>query len=454
MNFSTLFHFLGDIKTTGFRFAIYCSLIIGGSRAFAASEPVLTIQNAVKRAIENNPSVRDTREKIQEGKALKGLAISNVLPSINGVGSYTRKKDASNGSNSLFQGQSYNSYSYAIQGTQPLFAWGILPAIEAADQEIAVRKSNIAISARDLTVSVIQSFYQVILNQRSMDTLKRERGVYEQILQTSRYRFKIGRGESLDVLQIETEIAALDPKIVTAGNGVKTSAAQLANLLGDFETKSVTVEGILEAPPILDIDNRVKTLTSSIPEFERQRASIEEMANSKSISASKYWPQLNAVGSWGKTGYKLNSLVDDYATIWSAGVQLTVPIFTGLGSIHDAHVYESRVAQLQIEDVQLRQNVSTDQITAKENLDTAWSVIHFSEITLDLAKKTVADARQKYKTATIDYIRLLTAEQSLLDAEVSFDQAKFNYISALTTYFQKSGYPLETLVQILSEQHA
>jgi len=410
----------------------------------------LTIQNAVDRSLRANPSVIEAREKVHEGKSLHSAGLSKLFPSIGATVRAQRRKDSVLTGLAAFNGESYNQYETSLQLIQPIYTGGDLWAgLSAANREEEVRELDLKIAERDTIVQVITAFYTVMMNQEKLATLQNTRKVESESLDVAKRRETIGRGQHLDVLQIRTQVALFDSRIAQADADLKTSITRLMLLFGDRTTPAIDLQGNLRPKKLRQLLNRLKDQPYEIYEFSRIEAVRDEKRDTNKVALAKYWPQLNFFGNYGRISNTRADLNNDFANAWSYGLELKVPLFSGLSSVAEGNAYASSVKQIEIQESQIKDNAAYSETKAMHDLEAAESVIATSENALDLANQSVREAQRNYRLSTIDYLVFLTVQQSLLDALVSYQTAELTYITSIANYMVATGHPVNELVKVL-----
>ncbi len=421
------------------------------------SQPVwadsFTIQSAVQAALGKNPTVLAAQEKVNEMDQSITLAYSTLFPTITFNLSNNYKKDSSLTQFSLFGGEPYNTYSGGFQLSQPIFPgtlpWNGIKAPKASKQIAAIDHE---VSKRDLILNIIQAFYSILLNQRKLNSLEQIQKVDQELLKVAQKRLQIGRSQRLDVLQFKTQLALLIPKVSQAKNAITISANQLAELLHESDAKKIEITGHLEHLSLEEIQSLLKTKTTRILEIEKADEQIILVEAQETIALAPHWPQLSATGSIGRTGYSKNDLLNDYATAWAVGLQLSIPLFSGLSSFYTRNAYASQKIQLEMNRTKITDQLSLSQVQTLKDLELAHDTLNTSTQAYQLAKEALNEAQKDYKLSTIDFQRYFGSQENFLDAEISHNQAKYDYIISLGKYFIAWGYPIEDLVQTLEKQ--
>jgi outer membrane protein TolC len=438
-------------------FVLSILIIPVGTRAAApvatSQAPIalsLSIQDAVKRALDRNPTVLSNRERVEEANHAYSYAVSQFLPNLAGNASAFKQKAAVNGISVPFGGESYNQYTFQLKLVQPLYQGGaILSGLHAAEKELDIRKKDLEISERDVTAQVINSFYSVMLNQQLLNVLNYTLNEEKQTQALVEKYQKIGRTQLLDVLQIKTQVALIYPRISTAENQMKSSASQLMSLLHDNQTEAVNLTGDLVYIDPATV-NKVLSMKRERPELARSRIVIDQFDDKSTVALSTYNPSFNLQALYGKTANSQSDLLNDFSNTWSVGFQLTVPIFAGLASIHEKRVLASQEKQLEYNQQSLLDNLAYSQVQAERNLDVATAVLKSTQEASEYSTASLKEAQREFKMATSSYTQVNTSEQNFLDAQTRFIQAKYDYIDAVTKYFISAGIPISELVQLLA----
>jgi outer membrane protein len=333
-----------------------------------------------------------------------------------------------------------------------LFAYGSLSAVRQSDYDRKISLIDVEIAERDLSVKVIQTFYSVILNQKLLEVLNRQLGVLNETLKTSQSRYQTGRGQLLDLLQVKTQMAILKPKIADAQNKFISAGAQLADLMGGHQKTDIVVKGDLVTMPLPKIDSRLNLKDPHLPELERVRLLREQIHEAKDIALGKNLPTLGLIGDYGVQSYTKSDLFSNYSQLWSVGLQLTIPLFSGFSSVYEQRKISSQDYQLEFQSRNLLNDLQFKQIQARKTLESADANLASAEEASKLANDSINEARRNFRLATIDFIVYLNVQNSSLTADSQLYQIKFDNISAVANYFVASGQSISTLVDMLEEK--
>jgi len=416
--------------------------------ARSESEPILGLREAVDRALAKNPSYQATNEKIQQNEQQISVTKSALLPNLSLSAGVNEQKDANSSPMARFGGEPYNNYSSDLKLQLPLFTYGSFAAVESARKEENVSRLDREIQRRVLISNVIQAYYQVALTMRNVDTYKRQYKIEQESLAVAERRSRTGRGQVLDVLQVKTQLALLKSKIAASENEVATAAATLMNWLSEPNAKFVHVKNILEAPDLAVIDRQVPLTAFRLPELEQNRLKINQIEDQKSMKLGQHLPQLSATGSYTYKSTKLADWFADTSAGWIAGVQLTVPLFSGFSSRFEQESLNAQRRALEYERLKIENDAHLNQVTSRKKLETAAQILIDDTEALRLATASSDEARRMFRFSTIDFVNFLTVQNSYVQAEQTLNNDRYQYLVALTKYFAATGQDLSKLVDL------
>lgn len=423
---------------------------LAASDAPQALDAPLTLKGAAQTALEGNPTVRSARLRFEELEQRATSAVSAFFPTLSANLGTTFKKDPLTNPFALFGGEAYTLYGVGLQLVQPIpLDGGLFGQLKSARAGRDLAALDLQIAERDLQRQVVEAYFSVLLAQRRVASLERNLSVQNELLELTKRRQRIGRSQALDVLQIRTGLALLEPKIAQARGDVLIATTALASVLGKPDLASLALGDPFNPIPLPALQAKLKNLKEGqAPQpLEAQRAELEarQLDGNRSTALARHWPQLSAVGGWSKAAYTVGDVLAQNSTTWNAGLQLTVPIFSGLSSVFERKALSAQTDALEQSRLKTLHELSLAQVQTQKNVELSWEATASSKRALELGTESLKEAHREFKLATVDYVQTLQSEQAYLEAELSYDQSKYDYLTHLGRYLAAWGYPLETL---------
>ena len=133
----------------------------------------VTLQEAVRIALSENPTIKVAGQEIKLKKEARREAYSGLFPEANLVGSYSRaiKKQSFAMEGKVIEVGTDNTYSGGLSVSLPVFAPALYKSISLTktDVDLAVEKARS--SRLDMVNQVTKAFYQLLLAQDSYEVL-------------------------------------------------------------------------------------------------------------------------------------------------------------------------------------------------------------------------------------------------------------------------------------------
>jgi NodT family efflux transporter outer membrane factor (OMF) lipoprotein len=420
-------------------------------------DPVLT--GLEQRVAAANLDVRTATVRLAESRFQRGVVAAAALPSLNGDAKYTREQYSKNGIISLltpllgpsgasFSPGAINDYNTGFDASWELDLWGkVRRQVEAADAQV----DQAADQRRDALVSSLAELARDYMQLRGVqtqigianDNLKVDRDILE-LAQTRQQR---GVQNGLDVENAAAQVEAVRAQIPQ----LQQQQSQYINALSLLLDQS---PGALQAE--LGARTSVRTGPPRIPlgipsELARRRPDIraaEDQLHAATanigVAVGDFYPSVQLNGTVGYDALDLKNLFKSSSLQYMVGPSVTLPIFAG-GRLRST--LELREAQQQEAAISYRKAVLQawhDVVNAlvahrlEQNRRASLRLqAEHSRAALDLA-------RARYNDGVTEFLNVLDAERSLLQAEQQYATSTTNVSLDLVQLFKALGGGWET----------
>jgi len=395
----------------------------------------LTMQEAVSLALKQNPTIKESKERVASAKDQIGVTRAGLLPQASFAGNYyygtafgrtpgflsATTPSGISGFPSSFNSQASNYYIYRFTLNQLIYDFG------KTTGQVAGSKASCQQAGEDLS----NTRQQVALDTRTayygyLSALKAQKVAEENVRQNQELVrqaqgfYREGIRAKIDVAKAEANLFDAQAALIRAQNQVQVSRVGLMTVLGLKAWPYGTVEDILEAevtPQALE-DLKSQALNQR-PELLRNK--YQQKGNQAAIRVARagYFPALNSTASYGWEGAAY-PLPDS----WWLGVTLNVPLFQGLGT-----TYSLRQAKANLRAAKANAEVLSLDITREVDqryldVNAAKEMIRATKKAREAAAENLRLAMGRYKSGVGNIIEVT-------DAQVQFAQADLNYVRAL-----------------------
>jgi outer membrane protein len=355
--------------------------------------------DAVRLAIERNPTVASAATAIAQAEALLRQARAAVMPALNaGITNVTL--DAARG----FSGgitQPRNQSTFAASAVWPVLDASSWAEVARARDEVQVATLSSAESRRQIAVSAGQAYLAVIAAHRQVEVDERALGTARAHLDYAQQRLDAGAGSRLDQLRAGQEAAGDEARLENSRFALSQSQEALGVLLADPGPVDAGAEPAFDLPTtITDAD------WSSRPDFQVELASIR-LADRVVRDAWKQWLPSAAVAF--NPQYVTPSGLFSPSGTWVLTVQASQRIFDPAWGATKA------LKRIELDRAQLARTAVETQIRSEVRL--AQVAVASYERALASAQRASDQAAEVLRVATSAFQLGATTNIEVIDAE-------------------------------------
>lgn len=404
--------------------------------ADAKLEGALTLPQAIKFALANNPDIVAADWDVQVAQAQHDQAIWEMLPGLKSTGGYSRYLDPQR----LIPARSATDpalYSRDIVSgdlilTLPLFTGGRLIAqTSAADLLQQAAEHRLARSRGELAFNVSSLFFSILAQRQVVKSLEGSQQALEEHLVRVDALIVAQKAARVDRLRTEVRLADVRQRLVRENNLKAIQYRALANLLGKADSAdTLSLEGELDsgedepAPSLEDACARARTMRD---DYRAAQLAVKAQARTADAAAGGLWPSLALQANYGErwaarptSGAPTASTAEDVGRI---GLALEIPLLDE-GRV-SARVREQR-ARLAAARQRLRRfelQVQLDVETALLNVASSRERVEVTQKSVEQAEEGLRIERQKYQLGKGTTGDVLDAQAALLEAQTSYSRA-------------------------------
>ena len=406
-----------------------------------------TLQECIDYAIENNISLRQSRNTQLSGLEDTYQAKAAMFPSLSASASegFTNRPFTESGSNTVIGSDVYStsknsslSGNYNLSAQMTLFSGGSLrTALKQSRLQNSVDSLSVLESTNDIVISIIKAYMQCLYAEEAVkvgeSTAEASRLQRDRAIELK----NAGQLSKVDVAQLESQYASDRYQVTSAKTSLDNYKLQLKQLLelGVNDEMELDAPSDGEAAVLKLLPSKADVYANALaamPEIEKAELNVTAAELAIKKAKSSYSPTLSASAGLGTSN--ISGVSTSFGTQLghnfneSLGLNLSVPIFQGRRTKTSVNK-----AVIEADNTRLQQ-LSTEKALLKEVEDVYLEAVSAQSKYLS-AKEQENYAQQSYELTLEQFnigmkntVELITAQNTLLEARVSLLQSKYTAI--------------------------
>ena len=396
----------------------------------------ITLQDAVRIALSDNPTIKVAGQEILLKKEARREAYAGLFPEASLVGSYSRaiKKQSFAMMGEVIEVGTDNTYSGGLSVSLPVFAPALYKSISltSTDVNLAVEKSRA--SRLDMVNQVTKAFFQLLLAQDSYEVLLKSYKQSEDNYNVVKAKYEQGTVSEYDKISADVQMRSLKPTVVSARNGVNLANLQLKVLMGMESDVKVAVEGNLKDYEMSMFTRQAMprpdnlTNNSTLKQLELNALQLKQTLK---LQYTNFMPTLSASFQYMYTSMNDNFKFKEYD--WrpysTIGLNLSIPLFKGSNL---TQLKQTRIQMKQLEENRINtERQLTMQATGYlDNMAASTEQVVSNKEAVFQAEKGRTIAEKRYEVGKGTILELNSSEVALTEAQLTYNQSIYDYLVA------------------------
>ena len=421
-----------DRKTISFaRRGRWLAGLAVGALTLASTAHAETLQGALAKAYENNPTLTSTRAGQRANDENVQIRKADGLPSVGAGVDYQE--------NLVLPGNAFFSPKRTLtvggQLTVPIYQGGAVKnAVKAAKYRVEAGQAELRGTEANIFSQVVGAYMDVLRDQAIVQLNQKNVAVLRTNLQATSDRFEIGDLTRTDVAQSEARLALAEGDLRSAEATLIGSRESYIRLVGEAPVD-------LELPPALPnlpatAEEAVAIALNNNPDLEYATQLVNASRADISVARATRLPRLSTTLSGGYNN-NLNSVTsatsENVTTSTQAAVSLTIPIFQGGRPAAQVRQAQSRSSQA------IENYIGTERgvIAQTRGAYAAWQanerIIAATQQAVNANGLSLEGVRAENSVGTRSILDILNAEQEYLNTQVQLVSARRNsYVAAFS----------------------
>ncbi|HSP14778.1 MAG TPA: TolC family protein [Thermoanaerobaculia bacterium] len=363
---------------------VWFILVLVASPAAAAT---VTLEQALKRALQANPSIARAQADVEAARAQRRLARSAILPRVDLEASGTRNEREIafdlGGSTMAFQPR--QDWSTRLVLRQPLYVGGReFKAIRQTALTIGVAEAASDSTEETILLRTASDYLSLVEADALIDVEHQNVDVSCARRKQAEHMLKAGEFTKVDVLRAEAAQKAAERQLAAAEQQRKEAESHLRLDLA-LDEEIIAVPPAFALPPVPGIEELTTASFASHPELKRAAASLDIARLETRKQHGAYLPivMLNAAVTRQRAAFPSNESR-------AVGVSLHVPIF-------DSGEIASRIAVAGEHEKQAAASANEARQAIREEIVRSVAGLETARKSFELAQEQLAAAEGQYQ---------------------------------------------------------
>lgn len=421
--------------------AIVLVLLSVHGLAFSADAPPVlptdrpvTLQECIDYALTQHASVQVAKQGLNSSRAEITRARSSFMPQITANTSFLHNGTQSQpgtGNTSTFTGT-----ENTIGVSETFYDGGRThAAVRQANASARAASADVDLAMQNRTIAVTTAYFDALLTKRLAEIAAQTVTESEEQLKLIQARIESGDAANVDVYPVDVQLANAKLARLQSDNSARVSATSLRNAVGLDRGPELKLVDVSEpATDMTVLDDSIKSAMENRPEIVRSVSTLESAKAALNLAKLQAIPIPTMSAGFGR-----NLGGADYHQKWSFGVGVSMNIYNGGASKADIQIAKARLESAELDDGQLRKDISTEVEAAYLNWTNALERLASSKSTVTLAQTNLAVAREKYQQGLAIPLEIVSAQRSYADAQANYAQTLYDCYIARAQLLKTMG---------------
>ena len=413
----------------------------------ARAQMRLTLDEAVELALSENPTIKIADLEVRRYDYVRRETWGNWIPQISVGGTYTRSIVKQEMAKGLSFGAD-NTLTATGDATWAFFAPQIFRTLKLNRTQMEAAVETARGSRITLVADVKKAFFNILLAEQSLDVLRQSEANIRRTVEDTELRYRNGLASEYDLLTAQVQLSGLKPQLLQTENSIKVAKLQLKMYLSIPENVEIEAAGALD-------DQRDRVLTgaedlsadltnnSDLRSLDLLFAELPVQAAEEEYTYTGNDLDMSRLGNFTGGGSQEAAPGSGSKFWWqhpvSAGLRVSIPLFSGLTKMYQSRQLKNQIAQLDMQRDYTEQQLDVQMRSAINDLLTARETMYAQELTVQQAAKAYDIADTRYRAGAGTILELNTSQVNMVQAQLSYSQAIYDYLTAKAEYDRIAG---------------
>ena len=396
------------------------------------------LQKLVNQAISQNLDLRAAAARVEQSRAIVGVARSELLPQVGYSGDFSRQRAP------LYPGGdplTYNLFTGAFNLAWEIDLWGrIRRSSEAAEAQFWAAEEAQRGILLTLVSGVAEAYFQILKLDREKIIAEETVLAFQKSLDLFQQRYEGGVGSELAVARAEAALADVASLVPSLDAQIRIAENTLNVLLGNNPGEIERGKPLAEQKIVPEVPAGIPSeLLKRRPDLKQAEDRMISANASVGVAVANFFPRIGLSSLYGSASRDLSDMLNGTPGIWNIAAALSGPIFTGGLNYRQ---YQAQVAAWEAEVAIYEQSV-LEAFAEISNLLTVQYNLRAQRTQRERAVLALQNAVDlsllRYEIGLANYFEVIDAQQQLFPAQINLARTRTQQLTVLAQLYRGLG---------------
>jgi outer membrane protein len=331
--------------------------------------------------------------------------------------------------------------SLSLAGRMPLFNRSNDATIAQAERSFGVAAADLQTAEQDLIVRVAQAYFDVLVAQDALAATQANKKAFGEQLASAKRNFEVGTATITDTREAQARFDLATAQEIAADNDLRTKRIALDQLVGRSNVAPKPLAAPVALPPVApaEVEQWVAPSQSSHPSIRRAQLGLDIARLETEKARAGHLPTVDVVATLAPTHLRGDTAARGTSTTASAGVQMTLPLFSGY-SVHN------RIKETLALEEKSRNDLEAARRTVAQSTRSAFYGVQSGQAQAKALEAAEASSKLALEATQLGYrvgvrvnLDVLNAQTQLSQTQRDLSKARYDVLLASLRLRQAAG---------------
>jgi outer membrane protein len=408
-------------------------ILICFSITHLAAQEILTLEDAVKIALENNYEIKISKNDLKIDQSNVAYGNAGMLPKltanvVDNNSIQNTKQTRSDGTTTELDNAKNNSLTYGVGLDWTVFdGFKMFAKLDQLKTLQKLGEAQLKLTLITKISDVNATYYDLVQQQQQLSALDSSIVISNQRLELAQNRYTIGKASKLEVLNAQVDLNT-DTTTLLRQKELYANTKTLLNQILARDAKSdfkVIEEITIDEKLLLTELQNLAEKQNPVLEAQILNKKVAEL-QLKQIKGDRYPVlKLNSAYNFSESESSLGFVTQSSARGLNYGFTATLNIFDGFAQNRNEKIAKIQIENSTIAIAQQNQALSTTLTTSYQTYLTNIELTKLEEKNEGIAKQNLDITLEKFRIGTITTLEFRTAQLNYINAKVRNSNAQF-----------------------------